>query len=198
MANTPWATLSLLLATGLLAATPEECTGILRKALEDKNPETRVQAVAALSLTSETGPLFNLLKEMLNDKDVGVRQAAVTSLAEVKTAAALEALRSSLDDEVPEVSFAAAKALWLRRDPAGKKALLAVLEGETKTSSGFLTSSSGPLFDLLKEMLNDKDVGVRQAVVTSLAEVKTPAASEALRSALQDEVPEVSFAAAKA
>src|SRR5215831_12261870 len=102
MSITAWTTLPLFLATTLLAATPEECTDILRKALEDKNPETRVQAVAALSLTSDTGPLFNLLRDMLDDKDVGVRQAAVNSLAEIKTPAALEALRSALQDEVPE------------------------------------------------------------------------------------------------
>jgi HEAT repeat protein len=37
------------------------------------------------------------------------------------------------------VSFAAAKALYELGDPAGKQALLSVLSGETKASSGFLT-----------------------------------------------------------
>ncbi|MBV8906957.1 MAG: HEAT repeat domain-containing protein [Acidobacteriia bacterium] len=60
-----------------------------------------------------------------------------------------------------------------------------------------LASSEGPLFDQLVGMLQDKDVEVRQAVVASLAEVKNKTATEALHKALQDPVPEVSFAAAK-
>ncbi|MGA7240986.1 MAG: HEAT repeat domain-containing protein, partial [Bryobacteraceae bacterium] len=45
----------------------------------------------------------------------------------------------ALADPAPEVSFAAAKALWALDDPAGKQELLAVLAGENKTSSGFFT-----------------------------------------------------------
>jgi HEAT repeat protein len=57
----------------------------------------------------------------------------------VKTTSAREALEKALDDEVPEVSFAAAKALYSLHDPKGQEALLAVLEGENKTKSNFLT-----------------------------------------------------------
>ena len=119
--------------------TQAQCTELLQHALDDRNPDTRKQAVAALSLAYESGPLFTRLVEMLQDKDVEVRQAVVASLAEVKTQSATAALHQALDDSVPEVSFAAAKALWTRRDPAGKKALLSVLEGESKTSSNFFS-----------------------------------------------------------
>src|SRR5215469_3689366 len=122
-----------------VAATQEQCTELLQAALDDKNPDTRKQAVVALSLTAERGPLFTRLIDMLQDKDVEVRQAVVASLAEAKTQRATAALHKALEDEVPEVSFAAAKALWSRRDPAGKKALLSVLEGESKSSSGFFS-----------------------------------------------------------
>jgi HEAT repeat protein len=40
---------------------------------------------------------------------------------------------------VPEVSFAAAKALWTLNEPLGREALISVLSGDTKTSSGFIT-----------------------------------------------------------
>jgi HEAT repeat protein len=40
---------------------------------------------------------------------------------------------------VPEVSFAAAKALSTLNDPLGREALISVLSGDTKTSSGFIT-----------------------------------------------------------
>jgi HEAT repeat protein len=76
---------------------------------------------------------------MLDDKDVEVRLAAIASLSEVKTRRAIAALRKSLGNDVPEVGFAAAKALWGLNDPAGKEALLAVLGGESKMSSNYFT-----------------------------------------------------------
>jgi HEAT repeat protein len=121
------------------AATQEQCTQLLQHGLEARNPDTRKQAVAALSLAAERGPLFDTLEQMLRDKDVEVRQAVVASLAEVKTTQATAALLRALNDDIPEVSFAAAKALYSRHHPAGKQALLAVLAKESKTSSNFLT-----------------------------------------------------------
>jgi HEAT repeat protein len=76
---------------------------------------------------------------MLGDKDVEVRQTVVVSLSEVKNRSATAALHRALEDEVPEVSFTAAKALWARNDPASKQALLAVLAGDSKTSSSFFS-----------------------------------------------------------
>jgi HEAT repeat protein len=121
------------------AATQEQCSELLRRGLEDKNPETRKQAVVALSLASQRGALFARLEEMLQDKDVEVRRAVVVSLAELKNKSTTAALHKALEDEVPEVSFTAAKALWARNDPAGKQALLAVLAGGSKTSSSFFS-----------------------------------------------------------
>jgi HEAT repeat protein len=122
-----------------LAATDAQCVGILQHALDAKNPETRTHAVVALSLASGRGPLFDQLEQMLHDKDVGVRQAVVASLADVKSESSTAALQKALEDAVPEVSFAAAKALWARHDPVGRAALLAVLAGESKTSSNFFS-----------------------------------------------------------
>jgi HEAT repeat protein len=127
------------LAARSLAATDAQCNGILQRALGARNPETRKQAVVALSLASARGPLFDQLERMLQDKDVEVRQAVVASLADVKSERATAALRKALEDAVPEVSFAAAKALWSRHDRDGRAALLAVLEGESKSSSNFFS-----------------------------------------------------------
>jgi HEAT repeat protein len=112
---------------------------MLRQALENKNPDTRKQAVVALSLAATRDSAYAKLEGMLKDKDVEVRLAAVASLAEVKTPGALAALRQTLNDEVPEVSFSAAKALWALHDPAGEQALLAVLSRQSKTSSSYFT-----------------------------------------------------------
>ncbi|MGA2578718.1 MAG: HEAT repeat domain-containing protein [Bryobacteraceae bacterium] len=136
----------LLLAVALVgciraaAATADDrCNDLLRQALENKNPDTRKQAVVALSLAATSEPLFAKLEGMLHDKDVEVRLATITSLAEVKTATARAALRQALSDEVPEVSFSAAKALWALHDPAGEQALLAVLGRQNKTSSNYFS-----------------------------------------------------------
>ncbi len=121
------------------AVTDRQCTEALQHALSSGNPETRKMAVVALSLAAEKGPLFEQLLQMLHDKDLEVRLAVVAGLQELKTKPAIEALHTALKDPAPEVSFAAAKALWALNDPAGEQALLSVLAGESKTASGFFT-----------------------------------------------------------
>lgn len=198
------------------AVTQAQCTDLLQHALNDKNPDTRKQAVAALSLTLGSGPLFTRLVEMLRDKDVEVREAVVASLAEVKTPSAAEALHKALDDSVPEVSFAAAKALWSRHDPAGKRALLSVLEGESKTSSNFFSKQKrdalrmmhtprtafmfamhqgigfapvpglGEGIASMQAILTDSGISGRASVALMLANEQDAATLEALKDALTD------------
>ena len=117
----------------------EESRLILDRALKDKNPDTRKEAVVALSLAGTGEPFATWLESMLEDKDVEVRLAVVASLVDYRSKRSIDALHRALKDEVPEVSFAAAKALWALDDPAGKEALLAVIEREMKTKSGFFT-----------------------------------------------------------
>ena len=129
-----------LLPCGLAAAVDAgRANQLLNQALDARNPETRKMAVVALSLMANGDPLLDRLASMLDDKDVQVRVAAVTSLGEVKNQRATAALEKALQEDIPEVSFAAAKALYARQAPDGKKALLAVLSGENKAASKFLT-----------------------------------------------------------
>jgi HEAT repeat protein len=65
--------------------------------------------------------------------------ATIASLVDLRNSRTIPALRRALDSDVPEVSFAAAKALWTLNDPSGREALISVLSGDTKTSSGFIT-----------------------------------------------------------
>jgi HEAT repeat protein len=219
---TTWCALGVLLlsaAAPLLrgsAATDQRCTEMLQKALDARNPDVRKQAVVALSLASLKGSFFNRLVAMLQDKDVEVRQTAIASLTEVKNAAALAALRKALEDDVPEVSFDAAKALWSLRDPAGRTALLAVLEKESKTASGFFTKQKrdalrmmhtpratflfavrqgvgfAPVAGLgegiasMQGILMDPGVSGRATAALLLGADRTPATLQALRDALQD------------
>jgi HEAT repeat protein len=122
-------------------ATPSDrdrARGFLEESLKDKNPDSRKQAVQALGLVSAREPYLSQLEAMLDDKDIEVRLATITSLVDLRSGRTVAALRKALDSDVPEVSFAAAKALWTLKDPAGRAALISVLGGDTKTSSGFL------------------------------------------------------------
>ncbi len=117
----------------------DRARSFLENALKDKNPDSRKQAVQALGLVSAQEPYLSQLEAMLDDKDVEVKLATITSLVDLKSARTISALRKALDSEVPEVSFAAAKALWTLNEPIGREALLSVLSGDTKTASGFIT-----------------------------------------------------------
>src|SRR5947209_10773445 len=112
---------------------------LLENSLKDKNPETRTHAVQSLGLVSAAEPWLSELEAKLADKDVQVRLGAITSLVDLKSGATVPTLRKALESDVPEVSFAAAKALWALNEPPGRAALFAVLDGETKSSSGFIT-----------------------------------------------------------
>jgi HEAT repeat protein len=206
--------LSIVSAGPAAAATEAQCHEILKTALEDKNPETRKQAVLALSLLGTQ--YLEALKGMMHDADVEVRLAAVASLTEVKSPQATGALREALDDDVPEVSFAAAKALWGVHDEAGKQVLLSVLGGETKITSSFLSKQKReamrtvrsrralilfavhrtigfapvPYLGLgvasMEGLLNDPSVSGRATVALMLAQEKDPGTLDALRDALTD------------
>jgi HEAT repeat protein len=194
----------------------ERATGLLGNSLKDKNPDTRKHAVQALSLVSASGPWLSQIEAMLDDKDVEVRLAAITSLVDLKGAGTIPMLQKALDSDVPEVSFAAAKALWTLNDPAGRDALLAVLDGETKASSGFITRKKrealrmlqtpktlfmfalvagagfapvpglGAGLSSLQGILADPTVSGRAAAALLLSTEKTPQVLEALRDALTD------------
>ncbi len=194
----------------------QKCSDILKQALTAHNPDTRKQAAIALSLATDHSPLMPILEGMLSDKDVEVKLAVVASLAEVTTPAATSALHTALQDDVPEVSFAAAKALWSRHDPAGEQALLSVLQGESKTSSGFFTKQKRDALRMMRTprttflyavrqgigfapvpglgegiasmqaLLTDPDVSGRASAALLLGKDKAPAALAALRDALYD------------
>jgi len=102
----------------------------------------RKEAVTALSLAGTGEPFRTELEKMLDDKDLAVRLAALAGISELKDARAIATLQKALKDDVPEVSFTAARSLWTLDDSAGRGALLSVLNGETKTSSGFLKSQT--------------------------------------------------------
>jgi HEAT repeat protein len=213
--------LVLLLLPGIaFSQTPEStrdrARGLLDNSLKDKNPDTRRHAVQALGLVSPTEPYLSQLEAMLEDKDVEVRLAAITSLVDLKDKRTVPTLRKALDGDVPEVSFAAAKALWTLDEPSGREALVSVLSGETKTSSGFFTRQKrdalrmlhtpkpmfmfalkeGAIFapvpglgagvSSLQGILSDPSVSGRATAALLLSTEKSPEVLQALQDALTD------------
>jgi HEAT repeat protein len=138
-----WASVAFILpaiAFGQSAgANQERARDLLQNSLKDKNPETRTHAVESLGLVSAAEPWLSELEAMIDDKDVVVRLAAIASLVDFKSERTVPTLRKALDSNVPEVSFSAAKALWTLHDSTGREALFSVLDGETKSKSGFIT-----------------------------------------------------------
>jgi len=196
--------------------TRDRARGFLEASLKDKNPDTRKHAVQSLGLVSPREPYLSQLEAMLDDKDVEVRLATITSLVDLKNPRTAIALRKALDSDVPEVSFAAAKALWTLNEPAGRDALVSVLGGDTKTSSGFITKQKRDalrmlhtprtlfLFALqqgvnfvpvpelgagvssLQGILSDPSVSGRAAAALLLGTDKQPEVLQALQDALAD------------
>jgi HEAT repeat protein len=206
----------------------DQAWGYLTDALQDKNPDTRIQAVQSMGLIGAHEPYITTLNGMLDDKDVQVRVAVVASLLDLKNKGTVETLKKALNDDVPEVSFAAAKALWSLKDPAGEDALLAILGGDAKASSSFFTKQKRDALRLLhtprplmmvairagagfapvpglgmgissvEGILNDPAVSGRAATAIMLASEKDPRVLAALIDALEDKEASVRAAACHA
>ncbi len=82
-----------------------------------------------------------LIEEALSDKGAGVREAACATLGEIKARTSIPKLKKALDDSVPEVIFAAAKALYAMDDPTGREVLMDVVIGDQSGASGFVSGS---------------------------------------------------------
>src|SRR5712671_5718485 len=92
---------------------------ILSESLGSKNPDVRKQAVAAMGLIGPREPYVSQITGALSDKDIYVRLAAVASIEDLKDKRTGDILEKAFLDDAPEVSFAAAKALYALGDPRG-------------------------------------------------------------------------------
>lgn len=121
--------------------TVQKCRGILDDAVHDHNPDVRKGGAEALSLVGVNDHNLDLLAPMLDDKDVTVRVAVVSTLGDLKEnkALVLPLLKKALADPVPEVDFAAAKVLYQLHDIDGTQFLLEVVSKESKASSSYIT-----------------------------------------------------------
>lgn len=108
---------------------------VLQQGAADRDPDTRRQVSLALSLSRTSSPVISLLEALVKDSDYLVRQATLDTLGELGDRKLARLAEPALDDDVPEVLFAAARALHRLRDPAGKSMLLAIIEKDEKAQS---------------------------------------------------------------
>ena len=190
---------------------------ILDVGLFSHDPSTRVEAISATGMIGKSETVRKQIEGFLSDKDANVRIAATETLADLNMKASLPALENTLDnDEVPEVQFAAAKALYRMHDPKGKQALEDILSGKIKTKSSllnkekrrvissfssvhgasiFLLSTAGGLVPVpgagmglgaVAHLLNDSALSPRAIALLLIARERSPENDELLRTSLGD------------
>ncbi len=217
-----------LLLGGVTESTEHLAHNLLVDGLHDRNPNRRKQAALALGLMGPREGASRLLLPLLSDQDVEVRIAAIGSLVDLHDSGAVPELKKSLQDPVPEVEFAAAKALWTFKNELGTEALLAVLEGHREARSNFMrrqfremrrsfSTPKGTLelalnygigfvplpgigegYAALEDLIWEKGFSPRASVALLLAKNKDPATPRALVDALSDRDWSVRAAAAQA
>jgi HEAT repeat protein len=188
---------------------------MLVAAVAVKNPDTRIQAVYAVSLIGAREKVISQLGQMLEqDNDVPVRLAIVSCIGDFNDPAVISILKKALKDPAPEVGFAAAKALFHLEQPIGKEVLLSILSGNEKASSSFLTSQKRNGLRMLRTpsklfvtaatiavpipgfglgvasaqgLLSDPGASARAAVVLMLENDNDAATKDAIRAALSDD-----------
>jgi HEAT repeat protein len=131
-------------------------------AVSDKARD-RSDAISALAVLGQDREAVSLVSAGLDDKEASIRVLAATSLADMKARSAIPQLKSAMDDESPQVSFAAAQALWKMGDRSGRDILYAVLSGERKTKPGVMKSK----MDKMRQDMHDPKalalIGVNEA-----------------------------------
>lgn len=115
----------------------------------DKNPDVRRESALAMSLLNSSRFVLAELGPLVQDKDVSVRVAAVSALGDLRSRQAIPLLNEALNDPVPEVSMAAAKALFELHQPQGEQYLLAAVSGQTKAASSYITTQMRTTLRLL-------------------------------------------------
>jgi HEAT repeat protein len=219
--------LLLLTGSGLLAQSPDDrAWTTIESGLKDGNPAKRIAAVLAMSEVKAQPRPVKIIESMLQDKDFGVRQAACSTLGDMKSRASIPALEAAVEDKAPEVVFAAAKALYNMGNITGRDILIDILVGDQKGSSGFVSNSirdarlklhdpkalllvgvnqaaaflgpMGAAFPLAEQLLKDSQASGKTIAALLLATDTSAASKSAVKLALTDKNWTVRAAAARA
>ena len=111
---------------------------VLERGAADPDPDVRREVAVALGLLSRRDSSTNLLEKLAADKDHLVREAALVSIGELRDPRLAKPAHEALEDEVPEVAFAAARTLFKLNQPEGKQLLLEIVQREASAKTGFV------------------------------------------------------------
>jgi HEAT repeat protein len=136
---------------------------LLKQGAASEKARDRSDAISALAVLDESRTGISLIAAGLKDKETNIRVLAATSLAEMKARSAIPQLKDALDDDSPEVSFAAAQALWKMGDRSGRDILYAVLSGERKTKPGLVKSKMNKMRQDMHDPKSLALIGVNEA-----------------------------------
>ncbi len=146
---------------------------ILADAVGSSKASQRVDAVSAVATIGPQPRVVELVEGCLHDKDEDVRRVATTTLGTMKSRSSISKLKQALDDDSPQVSFAAAQALWQMGDRSGIDIFYQILEGERKASKGIIRSE---IADARKRLRNPSAlalIGAEQAAGSFLGPFST-------------------------
>ena len=194
----------------------ERARAVLAAGAADKEPEIRRETAVAFSLSSSKDASFVFLEKLLADKDAMCREAAITSIGQLREPKLADLIRPALEDDVPEVMFAAARALYQLGHVDGKSALMEIILKEEKAESNFLrgrlravarrlkTPKSALLFateqgigfapvpglgegySALTEIITDADLSPRAGALLALGKDRTTDSTKMVEAAFAD------------
>lgn len=147
---------------------PSAAWKLLTDAAASDKTRDRSDAISALTVLGRSRKGAALVETLLVDKDESIRVLSAVSLGTMKTRSSIPALKKALDDNSPQVRFAAAEALWNLGDRSGREIFYAVLTGKFKTSPGLI---KGHMNEAMKDMHDPKAlalIGINQASGTFL------------------------------
>ena len=153
---------------------------------------------------ADTGrAIVNALLGVVKDPNVEVRRAAVRSLGQHKSAAAIPALREALRDSDPEVRGSALEALSEMEDAGSADAIVAMLkdsnrEVRAKALSALTNLELTSVPAGYRDALKDPDPDVRHQAAHVAGHFEDAAAVPTLRTMLEDPNAEVREAAVEA
>jgi HEAT repeat protein len=195
---------------------------------DSKHFEARTQALNALSSLGSNTHANGLIAAALKDPNLDVRTAAVLAAGKTKSHALVEPVKKLLDDAESQVVFAAATTLWTQfKDKSGEDILAAIAAGDRKANPSLIHGAKHDISRTLHSPSELEKIGIvtgaglvlgpfgfsvsaveyarkngsdssRVKSINLLAEERTEAVREQMRSALDDKDPGVRAAAAMA
>jgi HEAT repeat protein len=133
-----------------------------------KAEQMRIDAITALGTLGDFPRAVTWLSNAQKDPDRYIRLATITAMGSSKHSVFIPNLKQALDDEAPEVSFAAAVGLWKMNDKSGERILEAVAGGDRKANRGLVSSEKHEADQDLHSRSKLEEIGLEQGAYALL------------------------------